>query len=632
MKSLAILLALLASVAAFAAEPANAPELTPAAARYKADIEVLASDAMGGRGLNTAGIEKAAAWIEARMRKIGLEPAFGKSYRQPVKIKTGVTMLEGNRVEGLADGDWTPLGFSSSGDFAGEIAFVGYGIEAEPLKYRELEGIDLKGRVALMLRYEPQERDEKSVFDGRKPSRWSAVRYRVHQAKQRGAVAVVFVTGPLQDEGKDKVPVLRNDGPESPAGLPVIQVKTSAAQKWLAAAGIDLKTFQEDVDKDLTPRSVASTGVKTSGRIALEASYADTANVAGVIPGKGAMAKEYVVIGAHYDHLGMGGERSMKPNVPGIHNGADDNASGSVAVLQAAETLRKQLAKSKNHRGVVVALFSGEEVGLAGSAHFVANSPVPTNKIVAMLNLDMVGSLRNDSLAALGADSGENWKEAIETAGKVTGLKVTAGGDGYGPSDQTSFYAAQIPVVHFFTGTTDTYHTSEDDADRINFEGGARVSALTAQLASEIAAGRVTPKYTRVAAAPSEQGDSRGYGAYLGTVPDYTAMAETSGGVLLSDVRPGGPADLAGIKGGDRLVELAGTKIENLYDMTFALQDNKPGETVDVVVIRNGERMKLRATLGERKDRGGAAKPPQGGVEEKKPEMPMPPPPPEPKG
>ncbi|MHB9000091.1 MAG: M20/M25/M40 family metallo-hydrolase [Thermoanaerobaculia bacterium] len=630
MRKLILLLALLLSVAAFAAEPATTPALSPEAARYKADIEVLASDAMEGRGLNTAGIEKAAAWIEARMQKIGLAPAFGKSYRQPVKIKTGVTLLDGNRVEGLAEGDWTPLGFSSPGDFAGEIAFVGYGIESEPLKFRELEGVDLKGKVALMLRYEPQERDEKSVFDGRKPSRWSAVRYRVHQAKQRGAVAVVFVTGPLQDEGKDKLPVLRNDGPESPAGLPVIQVKTSVAQKWLTAAGIDLKKFQEDVDKDLTPRSVASTGVKASGKIALEASYADTANVAGIIPGKGALAKEYVVLGAHYDHLGMGGERSMKPNVPGVHNGADDNASGSVAVLHAAETLVKQLARSKNHRSIVVALFSGEEVGLAGSAHFVANSPVPANKIVAMLNLDMVGTLRENALAALGADSGDQWKEAIEASGKAVGLKVTAGGDGYGPSDQTSFYAAQIPVVHFFTGTTDTYHTSDDDAERINFEGGARVSALTAHLANEIAAGRVTPKYTRVAATPSEQGDSRGYGAYLGTVPDYTAMAETSGGVLISDVRAGGPADLAGIKGGDRLVELAGTKIENLYDMTFALQDNKPGETVDVVILRGGERVKLRATLGERKDRGGAPKSPHGGTEPKKPEMPMPPA--EPKG
>jgi hypothetical protein len=599
-----------ATAGAAASEPAS---LSPAAERYRADITVLASDEMEGRGLGTEGIERAATWLETQLRQRGLVPAFGRSFRQPFTIKTGVALREGNTLEGVDDGDWTPLGFSSPGGFDGEIAFVGYGIEAKPLDYQELDGIDLKGKVALMLRYEPQERDESSKFDGRKPSRWSAVRYKVMQARERGAVAVVFVTGPIQDEATDKIPALKNDGPESAAGIPVIQVKTSVAQKWLSGAEIDLAGFQKAVDADLTPRSVGSTGVRLRGNVALDATFADAANVAGIIPGRGKLAKEYVVIGAHYDHLGFGGDRSMRPNERAIHNGADDNASGSVAVLHAADTLARLVARSKNHRSVVIALFSGEEVGLAGSAHFVANPPIPLERTVAMINLDMVGRLREGQLTILGADSAPEWKTIIEPVARQAGLKYTASGDGYGPSDQTSFYAAQIPVVHLFTGTHDIYHTPDDDPETINFEGGAQIARFTGQLGHALGRGE-RPTYARIAAAPAMEGDSRGYGAYLGTVPDYRAMGETSGGVLISDARPGGPADLAGLKGGDRIVEIAGTRIENLYDMTFALQDHRPGETVDIVVIRDGERKTFRATLGSRSERA-ATPPPEHGKE-----------------
>lgn len=573
---------------------------------YKRYVEFLAADEREGRGLGTKGIEQAAEMIETRLQDAELKPAFGKSYRQSFRVKTGVEKEPGNVLDGVDGDSWTPLGFSSSGSFAGELAFVGYGIDSEPIGFRELEGVDLKGKVALILRYEPQERDDASPFDGKRPSRWSAIRYKVLQARERGAVAVIFATGPLQDEGKDKLPALRNDGPESPAGLPVLQVKTSVAAKWLAAAGIDLKGWQESVDRDLRPRSNGSTGVKLTGTVALRNTWVDSENVAGMLTGRGKLAKEYVVIGAHYDHLGMGGDRSVRPNETGVHNGADDNASGTAAVLVAAERMKEMLAGSKNHRTLIFALFSAEEVGLAGSGHFVENSPVPTESMVAMINLDMVGNLTNDELAALGADSAPEWKPALEAAAKSLSLKPSAGGDGYGPSDQTSFYAVGVPVIHFFTGTHDRYHSPADDTAAVNFEGGARIAELTARLGASIANGELTPKYAKVSAAPAMQGDSRGYGAYLGTVPDSKAMGAASGGVLLSDVRKGGPADLAGIRGGDTIVKIAGTTITNLYDMTYALQDSKPGDTVEVVVIRDGSEVTLRATLAERPGRSGA--------------------------
>lgn len=563
------------------------------------DIRTLADPKTEGRGLGTKGIGLAAGYIEGRLRALGLQPAFGKSYRQPFPVKMGVSLGSGNKLEGVAAPDWTPLGFSSAGAFSGLLAFVGYGIEATPIGYNDFDGIDLKGRVALMLRYEPQEKDDTSKFDGRKPSRWSAMRYKVLQARERGAVAVIFATGPLQDEGKDKVPPLVNDGPESPAGIPVIQVKMSVAQGWLKDAGIDLGQFQKDVDSDLKPRSRLLTS-RVSGVADVKPQFDNGENVVAMLPGRGALAGEVVVLGAHYDHLGYGGEGSMKPNVRAIHPGADDNASGDAGVLNAAELLRDALAKSTNRRTILFALFSGEERGLAGSGYFVAHSPVPVAHMVAMVNLDMVGALRDDKITAFGTDSAAEWRGLVDAAGAGSNLKITETGDGYGPSDQTSFYAAHVPVLHFFTGAHERYHTPEDVADAVNFAGEARVVRLIANVMAPLARGEVTPLYARASSAPAMQGDSRGYGAYLGTVPDYSAMDATTGGVLLSDVRGGSPAEKAGIKGGDRIVEIGGTRIENLYDMTYALQDHKPGDTVDVVVVRNGARTTLRATLSTR--------------------------------
>jgi Tol biopolymer transport system component len=573
------------------------------------DIRTLAAPNMEGRGLGTKGIGLAADYIEGRLRSLGLQPPFGKSYRQPFPVKMGVSLGSGNKLEGVADGDWTPLGFSSAGAFAGPVAFVGYGIDATPIGYNDFDGVDLKGKVALMLRYEPQEKDDNSKFDGRKPSRWSAMRYKVLKARERGAVAVIFVTGPMQDEGKDKVPPLVNDGPESPAGIPVIQVKTSVAQRWLKDAGIDLAQFQKDVDADLKPRSRVLEA-RVSGVADVKPQFDNGENLVGVLSGRGALKDQVVVLGAHYDHLGYGGQGSMKPNVRAIHPGADDNASGDAAVLAIAERLRTQLSDVNNRRTIVVALFSGEEVGLAGSSWFVAHPPFALSSVVAMINLDMVGMMRDNRLIVFGTDSAPEWSDLVAHAKEFAKIEVTASGDGYGPSDQTSFYAKQIPVLHFFTGAHERYHTPEDVPDPLNYAGMEHVVDFGTSVLMHLAAGKVTPAYARASSAPAMQGDSRGYGAYLGTVPDYSAMDATTGGVLLSDVRGGSPADKAGIKGGDRIVDIGGTRIENLYDMSYALQDHKPGDTVDIIVTRAGVRTTLRATLSTRGGAAPAANPP----------------------
>jgi len=561
---------------------------------FESDVRTLAAPEMEGRGLGTKGIVKAGAYIESRLKALGLKPGFDKSYRQTFPVKTGVALGANNHLDGLSNDDWTPLGFSSSGDIKAPIVFAGYGISAPPLNYDDFAGLDVKGKVVLMLRYEPQEKDDNSPFDGRKPSRWSAMRYKTLQARERGAIAVIFATGPLQDEKRDGIPTLKNDGPQSPAGIPVLQVKTSVAQKWL---GVDLEQWQKDVDKDLKPRSRALDKTLT-GHVDVKATYADTANYAAILPGRGALANDIVVLGAHYDHLGYGGEGSMKPNEHAIHPGADDNASGTAGVLQSAARLKKLLADVPNHRTILFTLFSGEETGLAGSAYLVDHYPM--QHIMAMVNLDMIGMMKDETLVAFGSDSAPEWKETIDRIATVNKLTIKSSGDGYGPSDQTSFYAAKVPVIHFFTGAHERYHTPEDKAEFLNYAGAEKAVAVTSDLVAALAKGDLTPHYARTTAAPAMQGDSRGYGAYLGTVPDYRAMEATQGGVLLSDVRPGSPAEKAGIKGGDRIVEMAGTRIENLYDMTYALQDHKPGDTVDVIVVRGGARVSLKATLGSR--------------------------------
>jgi len=587
---------------------AESAEIHRLAAEFGKSVATLASDAMEGRGLDTKGIGLAADWIEKQLRAKGFAPAFGGSFRQPLEVKTGVRLTEGNALEGVARDDWTPLGFSSPGEFSGELAFVGYGIEAPGIGYKEFEGVDLHGKIALMLRYEPQEKDEASPFDGRKPSRYSAMRYKTLQARERGAVAVIFTTGPLQDEEKDKLPPLANDGPESPAGLPVLQVKTSVAQGWLQKAGVDLAKFQASVDRDLVPRSLSSTDVHLQGKVALEALTTGSDNLAGVLPGRGSLAGSVIVLGAHYDHLGYGGQGSMRPNEKAIHNGADDNASGTVAAIQIGAKLKDALASEANHRTVLVALFTGEEVGLAGSSYFVEHPPVPLKDIDAMINLDMVGRLRGGELIALGTQTAPEWTALLEAAGRTTpDLHLNPHGDGYGPSDQTSFYASGIPVLHFFTGAHAEYHTPEDDASTLNAEGAAEIEEFTGALMRDLAIAPARLTYVRTSAGPAMAGDSRGYGAYLGTVPDYRAMESTEGGVLLADVRAGGPADRAGIRGGDRIVQMAGTRIENLYDMTYALQDHRPGETIEVEVVRSGESVRLRATLGDRNTMAAAA-------------------------
>jgi hypothetical protein len=265
-----------------------------------------------------------------------------------------------------------------------------------------------------------------------------------------------------------------------------------------------------------------------------------------------------------------------------------------------AETIQRFEADPASHRTLIVVAFNGEEVGLLGSAWYVRNPIFPIDKTVAMVNLDMVGRLRDQKLHAMGADSSPDWKPILEPLARRYELDLTAGGDGYGPSDQMSFYGAGIPVVHFFTGSHPEYHTPEDDIETLNTSGGSQITQFLGDLLVQLVYRTEPLIYRASSSGPMMAGDSRGFGAYLGTIPDYAEMMNSEGGVLLSDVRPGGPADIAGITRGDRIVEMDGTEIRNLYDMTFVLRDHRPGQIIEIKILRGDQPLSLSATLGRR--------------------------------
>ncbi len=347
------------------------------------------------------------------------------------------------------------------------------------------------------------------------------------------------------------------------------------------------------------PLLAAGKEVTAALAIALKVERRSTANVVGRIA---AGAKDKlpgtVVVGAHYDHLGMGGRFSLVPDRVEVHPGADDNASGVAAILEVARALSSR--GSELRRDVIIAAFSGEESGVLGSSEF-ARSPAMQG-VVAMLNLDMVGRMRQNRLNVLGSESAAEWSDVVGPACAAARVDCSLGGDGYGPSDQTPFYGAGVPVLHFFTGAHSDYHKPSDLADRINAAGAAQTAQIVAQVAQDVGAREQRLTYRKVRA-PAPLGDRRSFGASLGTVPDYGGPAHGEKGMLISDVRPGGAADLAGLRRGDILVRVGTHPIGGVEDLMYVLQASKPGETVGVAVLRDGKELRLEATFQEARRR-----------------------------
>ena len=321
-----------------------------------------------------------------------------------------------------------------------------------------------------------------------------------------------------------------------------------------------------------------------------------TQNVFAVLPGRDAALRgQYIVVGAHFDHLGASTAGALDPDARGVtRRGADDNASGTAAVLE----LARLFANAPARRSIIFANFSGEEQGLLGSSYFVEHSPVPLDSIGAMLNFDMVGRMRNDALIVYGVATAKELPALVDSANAGVGLKITAQGDGFGASDHSSFYAKNIPVLHFFTNVHDDYHRASDIPERINAGGEARIVAVAERLLRTIADRPERLSYVRAVASAPVGGSREGSDVYLGSIPDM-AGGDTPG-LRLTGVRAGSPADVAGLKAGDVIVEFDGKPIKDLYEYSTALYAHKPGDEVGIVVLRAGQRVTVRVKLGKR--------------------------------
>ena len=500
-------LALLLLPVCGAAQPAPvaAPaSLSPAAARVAADVAFLASDDLKGRRAGTVEADRAAAWLVDRFKGIGLSPAGPNGeWLQPFAFIDGVDLGPKNRLEtgAAARKPWTvstdfrPLAFSAASAVEGEVAFAGYGIVSTDLGYDDYAGLDVKDKVVLVLRYSPDGDDEKSPF-----SPFAALRFKAAVAREKGARAMLVVAGPLTKDVPDDLIALRTDAAFSDAGLAAMSVRRPVAEALLSGSGRTLEAAQKAIDETKKPASFAVDGSRVALIVDVTPRRVRTANVIGLLKGADpAKSAEIVIVGAHYDHLGLGGTTSLaSAGGPQIHHGADDNASGVAALLEMARDLAARRATLP--RSVLFVAFAAEELGTLGSLHFTKNPTVPWDSVVAMFNMDMVGRLRGDKLDVQGVGTSPAWRGMVEASNADAKLKLALLEGGFGPSDHSPFYAAKKPVLFTFTGAHADYHKPSDTADRIDSEGIARVVKF------------VEPVVVAVASAPERIPFSRGQG------------------------------------------------------------------------------------------------------------------------
>jgi aminopeptidase YwaD len=541
-------------------------------------VRYLSDDAMEGREVGSRGEGCSAAYLAQRFAELGLVPAGANgSWFQTFQVRGGSTLTGPGALEisgrshetGKA---WQPYGFSAAGDVRSRTVYIGPGVSMPGLPEDSYAHVDLNGAVAVV----------EAVWTGVSGMR-ADIHFKATVAQGRGASALLVLLpqgAALPDLASENRPILR---------IPVAAVSATEAEPL---------------------RQAAAQGVAARVAAAVQPRMLDGTNVAALLPGSDpALSAQIVVVGAHHDHLGFGGEGSLAPGQRAIHNGADDNASGTAALLEIAKKLQEGRRPA---RSVLFLAFGGEERGLLGSSHYVENPLRPLDRTIAMINLDMVGRLGTGRpLTVFGIGTATQWEDIVRAAAneQTDPLGLTLLPDGFGPSDHSAFYGKGIPVLHFFTGTHADYHRPTDDDDKIDAVGLERVAAVAASVTSRIAGTdtRVATALTPVAgagaphSAPLPGSDApattTGYGPYFGSIPDMTPQ---DFGVRLTGVREDSPAAKAGVREGDVIVSFGGKPTADLYAYTYALQERKVGDRVEIVVVRNGQRVTLTAVLTER--------------------------------
>ncbi|HTA44170.1 MAG TPA: M28 family peptidase [Bryobacteraceae bacterium] len=579
--------------------------------RYLDRIKYLASPEMRGRESGSPELEKAAQYIASQFKADGLKAPDGKSYLQPFEVTTSAKPGKTNRFEFSIKGEtqelqiakeFEPFSFSAHGKASAAVVFAGYGITAPEYNYDDYAGIDVKGKFVLVLKHEPQEYDEKSVFEGKIYTDHSQDYSKAANARRHGAAGVILINDQINHKtaGDDLDAFGAERGPTD-AGILFVQVKEQVVEPWFKAEGKDLMDLERGIDTDVKPRSFAFKNVEVRENVDVERVVKTVHNVLAYLPGQ---TDEYLIIGAHYDHLGLGGTFSLARSLTGtVHPGADDNASGTAGVIELA---RHFSALSKPKRGILFMTFAGEELGLLGSGYYANHPELPLDKAVTMINMDMIGRVRDGKLYIGGAATGTTLRKDLDGITPRFPLHVDySDNSGYGSSDHTSFTTKQIPVLFFFSGLHGDYHKPSDTWDKIDAPDAVEVLQLVADITDRLDNDSERPQFVRVeekennphAGQLSGSGGAGGYGPYFGSIPDF---AEPPRGVRFADITPGSPAGKAGLKAGDILIQFGADPIQNLYDFTYALRAHKAGEEVEVEVLRNNQQLKVKVLLTER--------------------------------
>ena len=574
-------------------------------------VKYLASDELKGRGNGTPELDQAADYIAQHFRQFGLKPGGdGGTYLQHFMVTTGAELGRKNSLtfgSGKAltiEHDFVPFSFSENVTLQSSLVFAGYGITAPEYRYDDYKGIDAKGKIVLVLRHEPQENDAKSVFAGKHFTTHAGIVNKAINARNHGAAGMILLndTGNHPGQADELIHFHELAGPEKMM-IAALQVKTAIVDEWLKPSGHTLDDLRRAIDKDLSNHSFAlDPSHQLSLTVDVDRTQKQEANVIAVLPGQDPeLSQQCIVIGAHYDHLGLGGPESLSPSLVGqIHHGADDNASGTAGLLELADGLTR--SDWKPAHTVVFSSFAAEEAGLLGSSYYTAHPVCPMNQSIVMLNMDMIGRVSHNRLIVGGLGTSPGFAKLLEDAnGKnsMGAFKLTTTASGYGPSDHACFIVHEVPVLFFFSGLHSDYHKPSDTWDKIDAPDGARVVSLVARVTESLDQLKEKPRYVRVAQpATSTAGGPDGYGPYFGSIPDFS---QEHGGVKFADVHDGSPASKAGFKGGDVLVEFDGKKIDNLYDFTYALRAQKPGDKVMVTVMRGEEKITRQVTLEVRK-------------------------------
>lgn len=615
-------------------------------------VEFLCRPQLGGRLTGTKGEQLATNYVALNFETYGLLPAGDNgTYFQEFEFTSGISAGPNNVLTVSKDGagetrqvltldaDWRPLAFSSSTNIeSSEVIFAGYGIRAPAdegiQEYDSFVHLDVKDKWIVVFRFMPEDftPEQRQHF-----VRFSSLRFKAMQARDMGARGLIIVSGPSSGVKEQLVP-LQFDGSLAGSGLPVISVTDSVASAWFSDRGKDLAAIQKKMDSGEPAMGFPLDGLKIAAGIDIQQEKKTGRNVLGRLQINESQAGQIVVVGAHIDHLGTGpngNSLARGDEQSQIHFGADDNASGVSAMLQIAEAMARQKDEGKlqGQRDVVFAAWSGEELGLLGSSHYVktletlfsqhaaavegdepeANAETETSEkkpedlsgpntgglslyIAACLNMDMVGRLQ-EKLVLQGIGSSESWQKIVEQANVPLGLPLTLQNDSYLPTDASSFFLHGVPILSAFTGNHSEYHTPRDTPEKLNYEGIARVANLMSLVCRQLVMADRPPIY--VAQERQKDGQRRAsLRAYLGTIPDY-AQTDVKG-VMLSGVSKGGPADIAGVKSGDVIVKLAGKSIQNIYDYTYAIEALKSGQETELTVLRDGKEVLMKIIPGSR--------------------------------